>query len=74
MPVAGPFSHVTLARHVKRRLGDLEVVVPASLAKRYGAQLQPYGGILLVLGSDLTRLPVEPDYKSDSPPHTMADA
>ena len=58
MPVDGPFSQVTLARHKKRRLGDLEAVVAASLAERYEAQLQTDGSILLVLAGGVTRPPV----------------
>ena len=37
----------------------------ASLAERYEAQLQLDGSILLVLAGGVTRLPVEPGYKSD---------
>ena len=66
MPVAGPFSQVTSARHRKRRLGDLEAVVATSLAECYEAQLQPDGSILLVFAGGVTGPPVEPDYKSDA--------
>ena len=66
MPVAGPVSQVTPARHQKRRLADLKAVVAALLAERYEVQLQLDGSILLVLAGGVTGPPVEPDYKSDA--------
>ena len=45
MPVAGPFSQVTSARHWKGRLCDLEAVVGASVAERYEASRRSFSSL-----------------------------